>query len=145
MYHINLILLCRLRNKKTLHLLLFLSFSVMTGEAWTQLSSAITGLMLAWVMFRQYFPHRLRGYLEKIYSEVDEFGGILSSTLPFMNSRVSERLKRSEAFSAIQNYLSSKSTKNAKRLKADVVRKSQSIIVIAWKRGYLLYGPPGTG
>jgi hypothetical protein len=86
--------------------------------------------MLAWV---------------SIYSEVDEFGGILSSTLPFMNSRVSERLKRSEAFSAIQNYLGSKSTKNAKRLKADVVHKSQSIIVIAWKRGYLLYGPPGTG
>jgi SpoVK/Ycf46/Vps4 family AAA+-type ATPase len=54
-------------------------------------------------------------------------------------------LKRSEAFSAIQNYLSSKSTKNAKRLKADVVHKSQSIIVIAWKRGNLLYGPPGTG
>jgi len=91
------------------------------------------------------FPSSTSWLSRKIYSEVDEFGGILSSTLPFMNSRVSERLKRSEAFSAIQHYLSSKSTKNAKRLKADVVRKSQSIIVIAWKRGYLLYGPPGTG
>jgi chaperone BCS1 len=101
--------------------------------------------MLAWVMFRQYFPHRLRGYLEKYIQKLMSLVVSFHPHLPFMNSRVSERLKRSEAFSAIQNYLSSKSTKNAKRLKADVVHKSQSIIVIAWKRGYLLYGPPGTG
>lgn len=116
---------------------------MMTGEIWTQLSSAITGLVLAWVMFEQYFPYQLRGYLHK-YSQK-----LMSYAYPYIqvtfHEFTSERLKRSEAFSAIQSYLGSNSTKNAKRLKADVVHKSQSIIVIAWKRGYLLYGPPGTG
>ncbi|KAJ6936115.1 hypothetical protein NC652_010991 [Populus alba x Populus x berolinensis] len=41
----------------------------------------------------------------------------------------SERLKRSEAFSAIQNYLGSNSTKTAKRLKADVVRNNEPVVL----------------
>ncbi|KAJ6670303.1 BCS1 AAA-TYPE ATPASE [Salix koriyanagi] len=100
----------------------------MTGEVWTQLSSAITGLMLAWVMFQQYFPTQLRGYLEK-YSQK-----LIVLVHPYIHITfhefTSERLKRSEAFSAIQNYLSSNSTKNAKKLKAEVAPKGQSVVLV---------------
>ncbi|MBA0730805.1 hypothetical protein Golax_023246, partial [Gossypium laxum] len=44
-----------------------------------------------------------------------------------------EKIKKSEAFSVIQNHLSDKSSANAKRLKADVVKDSQSL-----KRFYTL-------
>jgi chaperone BCS1 len=100
---------------------------MMTGEIWTQLSSAITGLVLAWVMFEQYFPHQLRGYLEK-YSQK-----LMSYVYPYIqitfHEFTSERLKRSEAFSAIQSYLGSNSTKTAKRLKADVVRNNEPLVL----------------
>ncbi|KAB5516678.1 hypothetical protein DKX38_027326 [Salix brachista] len=100
----------------------------MTGEVWTQLSSAITGLMLAWVMFQQYFPSQFRGYLEK-YSQ--KLIGLVDPYIHItFHEFTSERLKRSEAFSAIQNYLSSNSTKNAKNLKAEVARKGQSVVLV---------------
>ncbi|KAJ6936113.1 AAA-ATPase ASD [Populus alba x Populus x berolinensis] len=98
-----------------------------TGEIWTQLSSAMTGLVLAWVMFEQYFPYQLRGYLQK-YSQK-----LMSYAYPYIqvtfHEFTSERLKRSEAFSAIQNYLGSNSTKTAKRLKADVVRNNEPVVL----------------
>ncbi|GAY46391.1 hypothetical protein CUMW_096680 [Citrus unshiu] len=43
--------------------------------------------------------------------------------------RSGERLKHSEVFSAIQNYLSIKASKHAARFKADVVEDSQSLVL----------------
>ncbi|KAJ6368136.1 hypothetical protein OIU77_021464 [Salix suchowensis] len=98
-----------------------------TGEMWTQLSSGITGLMLAWVMFEQYFPYQLRCYLQK-YSQK-----LMSYVYPYIqitfHEFTSERLKRSEAFSAIQTYIGSNSTKTAKRLKAEVVRNNHPLVL----------------
>ncbi|XP_037495144.1 AAA-ATPase ASD, mitochondrial [Jatropha curcas] len=50
---------------------------------------------------------------------------------PFQNylSTNSERLKRSEVYTAIQSYLSANSSMRAKRLKADVVKDNQSVVL----------------
>ncbi|KAF9683914.1 hypothetical protein SADUNF_Sadunf04G0063500 [Salix dunnii] len=98
-----------------------------TREMWTQLSSAITGLMLAWVMLERHFPYQLRGYLQK-YSQK-----LMSYVYPYIHITfhefTSERLKRSEAFSDIQNYIGSNSPTTAKRLKAEVVRNNQPLVL----------------
>ncbi|KDP45446.1 hypothetical protein JCGZ_09695 [Jatropha curcas] len=69
-------------------------------EMWTNLGTAIGSLMFAYAMFQQYFPDQLR-----------------------------ERLKRSEVYTAIQSYLSANSSMRAKRLKADVVKDNQSVVL----------------
>ncbi|XWS40830.1 hypothetical protein CRYUN_Cryun17cG0029600 [Craigia yunnanensis] len=46
-----------------------------------------------------------------------------------MGSLIGERMKRSEVYSAIKTYLSDKSSASTKRLKADVVQNSQSVVL----------------
>ncbi|EOY03336.1 P-loop containing nucleoside triphosphate hydrolases superfamily protein [Theobroma cacao] len=100
---------------------------MMKGDMWSNLGSTMAAIMFMYAMFRQYFPPQLQDYIFRyskklsnlmypyIHVTFDEFTG--------------ERMKRSEAFSAIQNYLSGKSSAFAKRLKADVVKDSQSLVL----------------
>uniref|UniRef100_A0A2P2KPK2 ATP binding protein n=1 Tax=Rhizophora mucronata TaxID=61149 RepID=A0A2P2KPK2_RHIMU len=96
---------------------------------WTHLSSAITGIMIAWAMFRQYIPDQLRGYVEK-YSQK-----WVSFVYPYIeitfHEFTGERMKRDEGFSAIQNYLSANSSSQARRLKADVVKDSSKSLLLS--------------
>ncbi|KAF2308668.1 hypothetical protein GH714_012006 [Hevea brasiliensis] len=137
-------------------------------EMWTQLGSAIAGLMFVWAMYDRYFPYQLRGYVER-YSHK-----LVALVFPYFqiifDEYTGEDMMRSEVYAAIQSYLSANSSMRAKRLKADVVKDSQSVLLTMddheeitddfngikgknyydkigkpWKRGYLLYGPPGTG
>ncbi|RVW46653.1 AAA-ATPase ASD, mitochondrial [Vitis vinifera] len=73
------------------------------GEMFAQLGSVAAGAVFLWAMFQQYFPHQLRPYIEK--------------------------RKRSEAYAAIENYLSANSSTRAKRLKAAIVKDSQSVVL----------------
>ncbi|XVF58188.1 hypothetical protein PTKIN_Ptkin07bG0043800 [Pterospermum kingtungense] len=100
---------------------------MMKGEMWSNLGSTMAAIMFMYAMFRQYFPPQLQDYIFRyskklsnlmypyIHVTFDEFTG--------------ERMSRSEAFSAIQNYLSGKSSAYAKRLKADIVKNSQSLVL----------------
>ncbi|CAK7351313.1 unnamed protein product [Dovyalis caffra] len=94
---------------------------------WTELSSTITALSVAWFMFDKYFPYQLRAYLKRYFQKFVTF------VSPYIeitfHEFTGERLKRSDAYFAIQNYLSTNSTKNAKKLKADVVKDSQSVVL----------------
>uniref|UniRef100_A0A6N2KG77 AAA+ ATPase domain-containing protein n=1 Tax=Salix viminalis TaxID=40686 RepID=A0A6N2KG77_SALVM len=171
------------------------------------------GVMFAWAMFKQYCPYKLQEYIDKYSKRAFTF--IYPYIQISFNEFTGDRFMRSEAYSAIENYLGSRSSTQAKRLKADVVKSSQSIILSmddyeegneikvrnrqrklytnsgsywrhvvfqhpasfeslameaerkqeimddllvfstaeefyarigrAWKRGYLLFGPPGTG
>lgn len=95
------------------------------GEIFTQMGSVIAGFMFLWAMFQQYFPHQLRSSVEKYTQR------LVSFVYPYIqitfNEFTGERLMRSEAYSAIETYLSSNSSMQAKRLKADVVKDSQSL------------------
>ena len=87
------------------------------------LGSIVASLMFIWAVFQQYFPYQFRSYIEK-YSQ-----RLVSYVYPYIQTTFNEftgkRLMRSEAYSAIENYLSSTSSLQAKRLKAD--SKEQSV------------------
>ncbi|XVE83854.1 hypothetical protein DITRI_Ditri16bG0121300 [Diplodiscus trichospermus] len=91
------------------------------------LGSIVASLMFIWAVFQQYFPYQFRSYIEK-YSQ-----RLVSFVYPYIqitfNEFTGERLMRSEAYSAIENYLSSTSSLQAKRLKADMVKNNQSLVL----------------
>ncbi|XWS40832.1 hypothetical protein CRYUN_Cryun17cG0029800 [Craigia yunnanensis] len=84
-------------------------------------------LVFIYALFREHFPQHLQDDIEKY--------GRKLVTFAFPNAQITfdeftgEHMKRSEAFIAIQNYLSDKSTASAKRLKADAVKDSQSLVL----------------
>lgn len=91
-------------------------------EFWTTLGSTIASFMFVWAIIRQYFPVELRRYLESYtHRLVDYFYPYIRITI---HEFTGSQLKRSEAYSFIEAYLSINSSKNAKRLKADVDRES---------------------
>ncbi|KAJ9135204.1 hypothetical protein P3X46_032413 [Hevea brasiliensis] len=96
-------------------------------EMWTQLGSAIAGLMFVWAMYDRYFPYQLRGYVER-YSHK-----LVALVFPYFqiifDEYTGEDMMRSEVYAAIQSYLSANSSMRAKRLKADVVKDSQSVLL----------------
>ncbi|KAJ6697350.1 hypothetical protein OIU85_003697 [Salix viminalis] len=93
----------------------------------TQVGSVIASVMFAWAMFKQYCPHGLQEFMDKYSKRAFTF------FYPYIqitfNEFTGDRFMRSEAYSAIENYLGSRSSTQAKRLKADVVKSSQSIIL----------------
>uniref|UniRef100_A0A6N2KM18 AAA+ ATPase domain-containing protein n=1 Tax=Salix viminalis TaxID=40686 RepID=A0A6N2KM18_SALVM len=85
------------------------------------------GVMFAWAMFKQYCPYKLQEYIDKYSKRAFTF--IYPYIQISFNEFTGDRFMRSEAYSAIENYLGSRSSTQAKRLKADVVKSSQSIIL----------------
>ncbi|WCJ20844.1 P-loop containing nucleoside triphosphate hydrolases superfamily protein [Euphorbia peplus] len=97
------------------------------AELFGQLGSVIASLMFIWAMFKQYFPYELRDRLEKYTQRAFSF------VYPYIqitfHEFTGERLMRSEAYSAIETYLSSSSSMQAKRLKAEVIKNNQSLVL----------------
>lgn len=98
-----------------------------TRESLAQLGSIFGGLMFFWAIFQQFFPHQLRDYIQKYTQR------LMTYVYPYIQIRFNEftgeRLMRSEAYSAIENYLSSNTSNQAKRLKADIVKNNQSLVL----------------
>ncbi|RVW46462.1 AAA-ATPase ASD, mitochondrial [Vitis vinifera] len=82
------------------------------GEMWAKPGSLVAGAMFLWVMFQQYTPHQFRSYIEK-YSQK-----LVSFVYPYIQITFQEfsedRFKRSEAYVAIENYLSVNASTRAK-------------------------------
>lgn len=97
------------------------------GDMFANLGSMIAGVMFFWAIFKQYFPYELRTHLEKYAQRA--FGSVYPYIKITFNEFTGERLMRSEAFSAIENYLSSNASSQAKRLKADLVKHNQSLVL----------------
>ncbi|KAH1092046.1 hypothetical protein J1N35_019303 [Gossypium stocksii] len=99
----------------------------MVGEMWSQLGSTMATLMLVYTVFKQFFPHHLQVSFEKYFNRIVRYA------YPYVeitfDEFTGERMKRSEAYSRIKSYLSDKSKASAKRLKADVVKDSQSAVL----------------
>ncbi|XP_038715336.1 AAA-ATPase At3g28580-like [Tripterygium wilfordii] len=93
----------------------------------TQLGSAVAGLMFIGAIFRDHFPPQIVGFIRRYFHRwLNLFNPYIQITFPEL---AGERLKRSEAYSLIESYLSANSTLHAKRLKADDVKESKSIIL----------------
>ncbi|KAM3713740.1 hypothetical protein ACJW31_01G279100 [Castanea mollissima] len=102
---------------------------MMKGETWSQLGSLIATAMFLWAMFDKYFPYHLRGpiltYSKKLASFVYPYIQIKFQEF------TGEYLKRNEAYTAIETYLSNKSSTEAKSLKAVVVRDSNQPVQLS--------------
>lgn len=91
------------------------------------IGSVLASLMFVWALFQQYFPYPLRNQIEK-YSQ-----RLFTLVYPYIEIKfhefTGERLTRSEAYSAIENYLSSKASTQAKKLKAEMGKNNQSLVL----------------
>ncbi|OWM69789.1 AAA-ATPase ASD, mitochondrial-like [Punica granatum] len=91
------------------------------------LSSAVGGLMIILTLFQTHFPPHLRDLLEKYTSKlVRLWYPYIQITFP---EYTGERLKKSDVYIAIQSYLTEKATTRAKKLRADTLKDSQSLIL----------------
>ncbi|XP_027359202.1 AAA-ATPase ASD, mitochondrial-like [Abrus precatorius] len=97
------------------------------GDMFAQIGSIVASIMFVWAMFKQFFPHQLSHQIEKYYQR------LVTLIYPYIqitfHEFTGERLMRSEAYSAIENYLSSKASTQAKRLKADIGKNNQSLVL----------------
>ncbi|KAK4417451.1 AAA-ATPase ASD, mitochondrial [Sesamum alatum] len=97
------------------------------AEMMTQVGSAIAGLMVAYAMFQNYFPYELRGPIKRYTQK------FISLLYPYIQITFPEYqgdgFERSKAFAAIERYLNATSTKQAKRLQANVIRDSEAIVL----------------
>ncbi|QCD92545.1 AAA-ATPase ASD, mitochondrial-like [Vigna unguiculata] len=99
------------------------------GELWSQLGSLMASIMFVYAMYEQFFPHHLRVYAKK-YTK--RFTGLMYPYIQINFPECSgERLKRSEAYTAIRTYLSANSSQKAQRLKAEVDQGRQDSVVLS--------------
>ncbi|KAK7266273.1 hypothetical protein RIF29_18915 [Crotalaria pallida] len=99
------------------------------GEIWSQLGSIMATVMFVYAMFEKFLPPHLSAHVLKYTHKAT------SLVYPYIHIKFNEfsgeRMKRSEAYTAIQTYLSANSSLSAKRLKAEVVKDSQTPIVLS--------------
>ncbi|XP_057447558.1 AAA-ATPase ASD, mitochondrial-like [Lotus japonicus] len=99
------------------------------GEIWSQLGSIMASIMFVYAMFERFFPPHLHIYVRKYTHKLTGlFYPYIQITFP---ENTGEKLRRSEAYTKIQTYLGEYSSQSAKRLKAEVVKDSQSPLVLS--------------
>ncbi|XP_027358334.1 AAA-ATPase ASD, mitochondrial-like [Abrus precatorius] len=98
-------------------------------ELWAQMGSLMATVVFVYTIFERFFPphfrDRFQAYTQKL---TNHFNPYVQITFPEFSG---ERLKKSEAYTAIQTYLSANSSQRAKRLKAEVVKDSQTPLVLS--------------
>ncbi|KAK4795486.1 hypothetical protein SAY86_027812 [Trapa natans] len=96
-------------------------------EMWPTMGSAIASFLFVWAMVKKYCPYQLRRQLEKYCHR------ITGSFYPYINITFDEYagvgLKRSEAYNAVEAYLSTYISKSAKRLKAEMVKDGSNMML----------------
>ncbi|KAL1291434.1 hypothetical protein AAHE18_20G200700 [Arachis hypogaea] len=93
-----------------------------------QIGSIIASLMFIWAIFEKFFPFQIRNQAQKHTLRLFSF------VYPYIqitfNELIGDRhMSRSEAYTSIQNYLSSKATTQAKRLKGDIGKNNQTLLL----------------
>ncbi|KAL3504782.1 hypothetical protein ACH5RR_034623 [Cinchona calisaya] len=96
------------------------------GDIWGSLGSAMATLMFVWAMYQNYFPQELNGQIIRFGQKIKNF------IYPYIQITFSEYqgegFERSKAYMAIERYLDKNSSKEAKRLKANVVQDCESVV-----------------
>ncbi|KAF9609119.1 hypothetical protein IFM89_013373 [Coptis chinensis] len=107
----------------------FSSTMARMGNVWgtNGIGSSIANIMFFHAMFRQYIPQRLLDLIDKYVQKWLTF--VNSDIQITISEYTGDRFKRSEAYTAIQAYLSTNSSKQAKRLKADVGENSKNLVL----------------
>ncbi|RID79519.1 hypothetical protein BRARA_A02252 [Brassica rapa] len=96
------------------------------AELWTNTGSALATLMFIYTIFNQYFPtfgDNLQPFIQRLTTLFDPYIQVTFFEYTGQN------FKRSVPYDAIQNYLSKDSSARAKRLKANTVKGSKSLVL----------------
>ncbi|XP_065876825.1 AAA-ATPase ASD, mitochondrial-like [Euphorbia lathyris] len=97
------------------------------AEMWATMGSTIASFMFLWAIFRQYCPYEVRRHLEKYTQRIMGF------LYPYIKISIHEYtgdgLKRSDAYAAVEAYLSVNSSKCAKRLKAEMGKDTNNLVL----------------
>ncbi|KAJ4900937.1 P-loop containing nucleoside triphosphate hydrolases superfamily protein [Raphanus sativus] len=93
------------------------------GGVWGFTGSSMTSLMFFWAMYNQFFPYQL---LALIMKYVYKLMGWVSTSV---HIKLMGWVDKGEAYNSIRNYLSSKSTARANRLKANEKRGGKSLVL----------------
>ncbi|XP_043704599.1 AAA-ATPase At3g28580-like [Telopea speciosissima] len=100
---------------------------MMMGGNWAGLGSMVAGIMFLSAIFQQYFPQYLRDLIQEYAFQ------LMKLVNPYMHISFHEqsggRFSRNEAYTAIEGYLSTHSSKQAKRLKADITTNSSKLVL----------------
>ncbi|KAL9247735.1 hypothetical protein vseg_021136 [Gypsophila vaccaria] len=104
--------------------------AMISTERFTQVSSSVATLMVCWTVY-QHLPSNLHDSIESIISRCTHrlfsyFSSYLDITF---DEYTSDRFNRSEIFTTIQNYLSERSSTDAKSMKADYIKDSKSLLL----------------
>ncbi|CAI8609981.1 unnamed protein product [Vicia faba] len=101
--------------------------SLKMTEMWTTIGSTLASFMFIWAIIRQYCPYQLLRFFEK-YSH-----RIMDYFYPYIrisfHEFLGDRLKRSDAYGAVEAYLSANTSKSAKRLKAEIGKDSTNLVL----------------
>lgn len=96
-------------------------------EMWATMGSTIASFMFVWAIIRQYCPYEVRRFFEK-YTHM-----LMGYFYPYIrisfHEFMGDRLKRSEAYAAVEAYLSANTSKSAKRLKAEMGKDSSNLVL----------------
>ncbi|XP_057787343.1 AAA-ATPase ASD, mitochondrial-like [Salvia miltiorrhiza] len=93
----------------------------------TQTGKAVAGLTVVFAMFQNYFPCELRVLIMECYDKFVNFVyPYIQITFPEFQG---DGFRRSKAYSAIERYLNTNSTKQAKRLQAYVVDDCDAVVL----------------
>lgn len=96
------------------------------AEIWTTVGSTIASFVFVWAIICQYCPNELRRYVEKNTHRLASF------FYPYIQVSIHEftgtHLKRSEAYAAVEAYLSVNSSTSAKRLQAEMGKDSKKLV-----------------
>nr|XP_010933968.2 AAA-ATPase ASD, mitochondrial isoform X1 [Elaeis guineensis] len=97
------------------------------GEQWASVGSLLAGLMFLGAVIRQYFPFHPETILIKYIRKLTSF------IYPYVQIEIpeytGERMKRSEAYAAVEAYLSASCSQRAHKLKADLGKDSTKLVL----------------
>ncbi|MCL7041324.1 hypothetical protein MKW94_024290 [Papaver nudicaule] len=96
------------------------------GEIWMGLGTLMGGIMFIYTMIQQFVPQHVAGYLSVYVYRIMAFANPYME-ISFDEFTGGERLKLSQAYTAVEAYLGPKSSKLAKRLKAQIVKGNKDL------------------
>ncbi|XP_045812322.1 AAA-ATPase At3g28580-like [Trifolium pratense] len=107
------------------------------GAIFSQLSSITASIMFVYAMYEQFFPYNVHKFFEKY---IQKFQDLMYPyiEITFYGSS-GEYFKQSKTYTIIQTYLSTNSTQRAKRLKAEVVKESQTPLILSMEDNQAIF------
>lgn len=99
-------------------------------EKFSQYSSWLAAVMLSWTIYQHYLPPKIRDSIEFFSSRyTHKLANYFSPYLDITFHEYNNRFNRSEAYTAIQNYLGDKSSSKAKSMNADYIQDGKSLLL----------------